>query len=110
MNFYFNYYIVITKSKDLYMFHHFVVTMNKKNKKQVTENEYNNELEYKNYKDLDVTTKEVIEIRVPQKNQKVIITITKRTFYDPVKEKIITDQTVHRARYRIGRNSTKEKN
>lgn len=60
------------------------------------------------YKDLDVTTKETMEIKVPEKNQKVVITITKRTFYDPIKEKIITDQTVHRARYRIGSSKGKK--
>ena len=61
-----------------------------------------------NLSDLDVSTQEIIEIKVPDKNQKIILTITKRTFYDPQKEKIVTDQVVHRAKYRIGSKKNKK--
>ncbi|MCB9359635.1 hypothetical protein H6503_06915 [Candidatus Woesearchaeota archaeon] len=49
--------------------------------------------------DLDVTTKESIEIEVPDMKQRIVVTITKRHYYDPMKKKVITDQVVHKARY-----------
>lgn len=76
-------------------------------REQITESRFKDKSQLTKYKDLDVKTKEVIEIKVPDKNEKVVITITKRTFYDPVKNKIITDQTVHRAKYRLGSNKGK---
>ncbi len=66
-------------------------------KQKTSNNQITEEIVNNKYKDLDVTTEEVIEIKVPEKSEKAVITITKRTFYDPIKEKIITDQTVHRA-------------
>ncbi|MFT4302955.1 MAG: hypothetical protein ACMXYG_00155 [Candidatus Woesearchaeota archaeon] len=49
--------------------------------------------------DLDFTTKETIEIEAPEKKQRIVITITKRHYYDQIKRKVITDQVVHKARY-----------
>jgi hypothetical protein len=54
-------------------------------------------------KDFDVTTKETIELEVPSKRQKIVITITKRHFYDPIKKKVVSDQVVHRARYSLNK-------
>jgi len=59
--------------------------------------------------DFDVTVKEAIELEVPDKKQKVVITVTKRHYYDPKKKKVITDQVVHRAKYRVGRKMKKKK-
>jgi len=59
--------------------------------------------------DFDVTLKEAIELEVPDKNQKVVITVTKRHYYDTVKNKVITDQVVHRAKYRVGKKRKKKK-
>jgi len=53
--------------------------------------------------DLDVTTKEVIELEVPSKRQKIVITVTKRHFYDPIKKKVVSDQVIHRARYSLNK-------
>ena len=51
--------------------------------------------------DTDIVTKEVIEIEVPEKKQRVRLTLTRKRFYDPVKQKIITESTVHRARFSL---------
>lgn len=53
--------------------------------------------------ELDLTTREIIELVVPEKQQKVVLTITRRKYFDPFKKKVITDQVVHRAKYRLGR-------
>lgn len=58
--------------------------------------------------DFDVTIKEAIELEIPNKKQKVVITITKRHYYDPQKKKVITDQVVHRARYSVGKKIKKK--
>ncbi len=59
--------------------------------------------------DFDVTTKQSIELKLPGKKQKVVITITKRHYYDPIKKKIVTDQVVHRAKFRIGKKMKKRR-
>jgi len=59
--------------------------------------------------DFDITTKETINIEVPEKSQKVVLTITKRHYFDPKKNKIVSDQVVHRAKYRVGRKMKKNK-
>ena len=57
----------------------------------------------------EVTTKEVIEIVAPSKKEKVILTVTKKHFFDPCKNKVVTDQTIHRARYRLGGKDDRER-
>lgn len=53
--------------------------------------------------DVDIVTKERIELVVLGQEKKVVLTITRRRFIDPFKMKLITDQSVHRAVYRLGR-------
>jgi len=53
--------------------------------------------------EMDVTTRDVIELVAPEKLEKVVITITRKKYYDSVKKKVVTDQTVHRAKYRLGK-------
>ena len=48
---------------------------------------------------LDVTRKDIIEIEVPKKKRRLVLTITKRHYLDREKKKIITDQILHKAVY-----------
>jgi hypothetical protein len=53
--------------------------------------------------DFDITTTEKINLEAPKFKQKIILTITRRHYYDPAKHKIITDQILHRARYSLNK-------
>lgn len=60
-------------------------------------------------KDFDVTTQETVEMHAPSLRQKIIITITKRHYYDPMKNKVVTDQVLHKARYSLAKKKSEKK-
>lgn len=66
-----------------------------------------NKLQKRFLNELDVTRKDTIEFEVPGKSRRIVINISKRHYFDPVKQKIITDQTLHKAVY--GRKEEKKK-
>jgi hypothetical protein len=58
----------------------------------------------------EITTIDIIELYIPTKKQKLIITVTKRHSYDKEKKKIVTDQTIHRARYSLSADKQGQRN
>jgi hypothetical protein len=58
--------------------------------------------------EFEFTTKETITLEAPTQSQKVVITITKKHYYDPFKNKVITDQVVHKAKYRLNNKNEKK--
>jgi hypothetical protein len=48
-----------------------------------------------------IVSKGIIELEVPSKKQRIVITVTKKQYLDSEKKKMITDQVIHRARYSL---------
>ena len=44
----------------------------------------------------------IIEIEVPSLKQKVVLTITRVSRIDPIRKKLVTDQTIHKAKCQLG--------
>lgn len=76
----------------------------------MVKNKTNQALQELNVQDIDIITKEHIEMVVPGQSKKIVLTITRRRYVDPFKKKLVTDQSVHRATYRLGRKKQRDSN